>query len=151
MQGVLHTVVPRGLVRLTGSIRRGAAVAGLAAAVLVFVAGADAAQAASADQAMRWLSGRWTSDNNCKGGWISFDRKGAGWTYRELAYEHGKPYPATASTDPSGVVTVRITMPDGEFDYVNTFRDRNSFDAVEKFTSPTVQGEPSSKSYTRCK
>lgn len=108
-------------------------------------------RAATGNEAMKWLSGRWTSDGNCKGAWIRFDRKGNAWSYRELAYEHGKPYPATATTDAAGVVTVRIMVPDGEYDYVNTFHDKNSFDATETFTSATVKGEPASKAYTRCK
>jgi hypothetical protein len=124
----------------------------LAAAIAaVAVATTAPARAASADEAMKWLSGRWTSDGNCKGAWISFDRKGAGWTYRELAYDKGKPFPATSTTDAAGVMTVNIMVPDGVYVYVNTFRDRNSFDATETFNSATVKGEPSTKSYTRCK
>jgi hypothetical protein len=124
----------------------------LIAALAALVAGSSGgARAATADAAMKWLAGTWTSDNNCKGGWIKFNRKGGAWTYQELAYDKGKPFPAAAAADASGVVTVRIMVPDGEYDYVNTFRGRNAFDAPETFTSATVKGEPATKSYTRCR
>jgi hypothetical protein len=128
---------------------RGAAVM-IALAFATFAAGMGSARAASPDEALAWLSGRW-SEGSCEASWMQFDRDGPAWTYRELAYENGKPYPATATADAAGVVTVRIMMPDGEYKYVNTFRDRNSLDAVETFTSATVKGEPSSHAYTRCK
>jgi hypothetical protein len=115
-----------------------------------FAAG-TAGFAATPDQAMAWLPGRWAEAGKCKDGWMRFDRKGQGWTYRELAYEKGKPFPATASPDPSGVVTVRAMMPGGEYTFVNTFHDKNSFDAVETFTSADTKGEPSSHAYVRCK
>lgn len=128
-----------------------ATIVGVAATVATLTADARQAHAATGGEAMKWLAGRWTSDGNCKGAWIRFDRKGAGWTYRELAYEKGKPFPATVSADDAGVVTVRIMVPDGEYDYINTFKDRNSFDATESFSSADSKGEPSMKSYTRCR
>jgi len=135
--------------RFTRSTRLTIAV--VASSIAALFAFAGETRAASAEEGMKWLAGRWSSDGNCKGAWIRFGRKGAAWTYRELAYERGKPFPATASADAAGVVTVRIMVPDGEYDYVNTFRDKNAFDATETFTSTTVKGEPASKSYTRCK
>jgi hypothetical protein len=124
--------------------------AGLLFATAQFVAG-TAGFAATPDQAMAWLSGRWAEAGKCKDGWMRFGRKGQAWTYRELAYEKGKPFPATASADASGVVTVRAMMPGGEYTFVNTFHDKNSFDAVETFTSADTKGEPSSHAYVRCK
>jgi hypothetical protein len=112
---------------------------------------APIAAAATPKEAMRWLAGRWTSDDDCKAAWISFERKGKGWIYRELAYDKGRPLPAMVSADAAGLVTVRITVPDGEYGYVNTFSGKDAFEAVEKFTSPTGAGDPVTKAYTRCK
>jgi hypothetical protein len=121
----------------------------IAFSLAALAAGVGGARAASPDEALAWLPGRW-SEGDCAAAWMRFDRNGATWTYRELAYENGRPFPAAASADPAGVVTVRIMVPDGEYTYVNTFRDRNSLDAVEAFSSATVKGEPSKHAYRRC-
>jgi len=126
----------------------------LATAVLAapaILAPAATALAATPEQVMAWLPGKWAEAGKCKDGWMRFDRKGKAWAYRELAYEKGKPFPATASADAMGVVTVTAMMPGGEYTFVNTFHDRNSFDAVETFTSADTKGEPSSHAYGRCK
>ncbi len=51
--------------------------------------------------------------------------------------------------DPSGVVTVRIPSQDDES--VATFRDRDTFAAVEGFTAAPMLGRRLSKTYSRCK
>ena len=45
---------------------------------------ADMALAASADEAMAWLAGRWTNKGDCGIGSVQFQRSGAGWSYREV-------------------------------------------------------------------
>jgi hypothetical protein len=46
-------------------------------------------------------------------------------------------------------VTVRI--PSQDYEYVNTFRNRDTFDAVEEFTDGPIKGRRMSKTYSRCK
>ena len=122
----------------------------LAAASLVALAAqADMAAATSPDDAMTWLAGRWTNKGDCGIGSVQFQRSGAGWSYREARLNNGASYPATASADASGVVTVRI--PSQDYEYVNTFRSRDTFDAVEGFTGGPMQGRRMSKTYSRCK
>jgi hypothetical protein len=122
----------------------------LAAAMLVALAAqAGIASAASPDEAMSWLAGRWTNKGDCGIGSVQFQRSGAGWTYREARLNSGAAYPATASADASGVVTVEIKSQD--YEYVNTFRNKDSFDAVEGFTGGPMQGRRMSKTYSRCK
>ena len=110
---------------------------------------ADTAFAASADEAMAWLAGRWTNKGDCGIGSVQFQRAGAGWSYREARLNNGASYPATASSDAAGVVTVRI--PSQDYEYVNTFRTKDTFDAVEGFTGGPMQGRRMSKIYSRCK
>jgi hypothetical protein len=57
------------------------------------------------------------------------------------------------SADGSGVVTVHIeeTADEDGYEYVNTFRDEDSFDAVEGFTSGQLEGRRMSRTYSRCK
>lgn len=122
----------------------------LAIAFASLAAVAGSARAATPDEAMSWLAGRW-SESNCAAAWMQFDRNGQGWTYRELAYENGRPFPATASADPSGAVTVTIMVPDGEYTYVNIFRNKDFFNAVEMFRSATIKGDPTAHTYMRCR
>jgi hypothetical protein len=120
-----------------------------AASIIALTAQADVVAAASGDQAMSWLVGRWTNKGDCGIGSVEFRRSGAGWTYREARLNGGTTYPATASADASGTVTVRIASQD--YEYVNTFRGKDSFDAVEGFTDGPMKGRQISKSYSRCK
>jgi hypothetical protein len=64
----------------------------------------------------------------------------------------GRVYPAKASADASGVVTVQVKTEPREYDYqfINTFRDMNSFDAVEGFLIGPLKGRTMSKAYSRC-
>jgi hypothetical protein len=128
-------------------VRRSIALA--AASLVALAAQAGMASAASPDETMAWLAGRWTNKGDCGMGSIQFQRSGAGWTYREARLNNGAIYPATASADASGVVTVRI--PSQDYQYVNTFRTKDRFDAVEGFTGGPMQGRRMSKSYSRCK
>jgi hypothetical protein len=122
----------------------------LAAASLVALAAeTDIASAASADEATAWLAGRWTNKGDCGIGSVQFQRSGTGWTYREARLNNGATYPATASADAAGVVTVEIKSQD--YEYVNTFRSKDTFDAVEGFTGGPMQGRRMSKTYSRCK
>jgi len=119
------------------------------ASLVVLGAPADTAFAASPDEAMGWLAGRWTNKGDCGIGSVQFQRSGAGWSYREARLNNGDTYPATASSDASGVVTVRI--PSQDYEYVNTFRTKDTFDAVEGFTDGPMKGRRMSKTYSRCK
>ena len=119
------------------------------ASLVALAAQADSGSAASADEAMGWLAGRWTNKGDCGIGSVQFQRSGAGWSYREARLNSGATYPATASADASGVVTVRI--PSQDYEYVNTFRGKDTFDAVEGFTGGPMQGRRMSKTYARCK
>ena len=110
---------------------------------------ADTASATSPDEAMAWLAGRWTNKGDCGIGSVQFQRSGAAWSYREARLNSGATYPATASADASGVVTVRI--PSQGYEYVSTFRNKDTFDAVEGFTGGPMQGRRMSKTYSRCK
>ena len=121
----------------------------VAASFVALAAPIDTAFAASANEAMGWLAGRWTNKGDCGIGSVQFQRSGAGWSYREARLNNGATYPATASSDASGVVTVRI--PSQDYEYVNTFRDKDTFDAVEGFTGGPMQGRRMSKTYSRCK
>jgi hypothetical protein len=70
----------------------------LAAASLVALAAqADIASAASPDEAMSWLAGRWTNKGDCGIGSVQFQRSGTGWTYREARLNNGATYPAAAA------------------------------------------------------
>ena len=119
------------------------------ASLVALGAPADMAFAASADEATGWLAGRWTNKGDCGIGSVQFQRSGAGWSYREARLDNGATYPATASSDAAGVVTVRI--PSQDYEYVNTFRSKDTFDAVEGFTDGPMQGRRMSKTYSRCK
>ncbi len=119
------------------------------ASLIAFSAQAGIAAAASPDEAMAWLAGRWTNKGDCGIGSIQFQRSGAGWVYREARLNNGAAYPANASADASGVVTVEIKSQD--YEYVNTFRNKDAFDAVEGFTGGPMQGRRISKTYSRCK
>jgi hypothetical protein len=119
------------------------------ASVVAFAAQLEGACAATPDEALRWLAGRWTNKSDCGVGSIEFQWTGAGWIYREAALNRGASYPATASAAPSGVATVRI--PSQSYEFVNTFRDKDTFDAVEGFTGGPMQGRRLSKTYSRCK
>jgi hypothetical protein len=119
------------------------------ATAIALAAPPDDARAASPDEALGRLAGRWTNKGDCGIGSIQFARSGSGWTYREARFENGASFPATASADASGVVTVRI--PSQDYEYVNTFRSRDSFDAVEGFTGGPMRGRRIPKTYSRCK
>ena len=119
------------------------------ASLAILAAPAETASAASADEAMAWLAGRWTNKGDCGIGSVQFQRSGAGWSYREARLNGGTTYPATASADASGVVTVRI--PSQDYEYVNTFRGKDTFDAVEGFTAGPMNGRRLSTTYSRCK
>lgn len=121
----------------------------LAALTALSWLGADGAGAATQEEALQFLIGRWTNKGNC-GDTIQFQRQGASWTYREVRFDRGKAYPARVSAGPSGVVTVRIPGADGGYEYVNTFRSKDTFDAVEGFTSGPLAGRRRSYTYTRC-
>jgi len=120
-----------------------------AASIVACAAQADLAAAASGDEAMKWLVGRWTNKGDCGVGSVEFRRSGSGWTYREARLNGGTTYPATASADAAGVVTVQI--PSQDYEYKNTFRGQDSFDAVEGFTDGPMKGRRLSKTYSRCK
>src|SRR5262245_42277010 len=49
------------------------------ASLVALAAPADMAFAASADEAMGWLAGRWTNKGDCGIGSVQFQRSGAGW------------------------------------------------------------------------
>jgi hypothetical protein len=120
-----------------------------AASTLAFATQAGVAPAATPDQAMQWLAGRWTNKADCGVGSLEFERAGSGWIYREAMLNKGAPYPAAASADGAGAVTVRI--PSENYEFVNTFRDKDTFVAVEGFTAGPMQGRRMSKTYSRCK
>jgi len=124
--------------------------AAFAAVVVTFIA-CEPASAASQQEALAWLAGNWTNKGDCGIGSVQFTRNGSRWVYRELRYNHGAPYPATASANSAGVVTVLIEDPDGNYEYVNTFRDQNSFDAVEGFTQGPLKDKRKKFTYTRCR
>ena len=105
--------------------------------------------AVSADQAMSWLAGRWTNKGDCGIGSVEFGRTGSDWTYREARFNGGTTYPATASANAAGGVTVQIKSQD--YEYVNTFRNKDTFDAVEGFTDGPMKGRRIAKTYSRCK
>jgi hypothetical protein len=128
---------------------RNTAIVILAASMAAFAAQFEGGFAATPDEALRWLAGRWTNKGDCGIGSIEFQWTGAGWVYREAALNRGAAYPATASADPSGVATVRI--PSQSYEFVNTFRDQDTFEAVEGFTAGPMQGRRLSKTYSRCK
>jgi hypothetical protein len=117
--------------------------------VVASTAQISGACAASADEAMSWLAGRWTNKGDCGTGSIQFERSGSAWTYREARLDGGASFPATASAVASGLVTVRI--PSQDYEYVNTFRGKDTFDAVEGFTGGPMRGRRISKTYSRCK
>jgi ABC-type molybdate transport system substrate-binding protein len=119
------------------------------ASLAALTASADIASAASADEAMSWIAGRWTNKGDCGIGSVEFRRSGSGWTYREARLNGGATYPATASANASGVVTVQIKSQD--YEYANTFRNKDTFDAVEGFTDGPMKGRRISKTYSRCK
>lgn len=119
------------------------------ASLVAFVMQAGIASATSPDEAMAWLAGRWTNKGDCGIGSVQFQRSGAGWSYREARLDNGATYPATASPDAAGVVTVRI--PSQDYEYVSTFRNKDTFDTVEGFTGGPMQGRRMSKTYSRCK
>jgi hypothetical protein len=119
------------------------------ASLVALAAQADSAPAAGPDETMTGLAGRWTNKSDCGIGSIQFQRSGTGWTYREARLNNGATYPAAASADASGVVTVEIKSQD--YEYVNTFRNKDTFDAVEGFTGGPMQGRRMSKTYSRCK
>jgi hypothetical protein len=121
----------------------------LAVSIVAVAMRADIGSAATPDEALRWLAGRWTNKDDCGVGSVEFQWTGAGWIYREAALNRGAAYPATASADPSGVATVRI--PSQSYEFVNTFRDKDSFEAVEGFTAGPMQGRRMMKTYSRCK
>jgi hypothetical protein len=121
----------------------------LAAPIVAIAMQAGIGSAATPDQALRWLAGRWTNKGDCGTGSLEFQWTGAGWIYREAALNRGASYPATASADPSGIATVYI--PSQNYEFVNTFRDQDTFDAVERFTNDPMQGWRLSKTYSRCK
>jgi hypothetical protein len=128
---------------------RNSAIVILAASVAAFAAQFQDVSAATPDEALRWLAGRWTNNGDCGIGSIEFQWTGAGWIYREAALNRGAAYPATASADPSGVTTVHI--PSHGYEFVNTFRDKDTFDAVEGFAGWPIQGRRLSMTYSRCK
>jgi hypothetical protein len=117
--------------------------------LVTLAAQASTASAASPDEAMTWLAGRWTNKGDCGIGSVQFQRAGAGWSYREARLNNGATYPATASSDAAGVLTVRI--PSQDYEYVNTFHGKDTFDAVEGFTGGPMNGRRMSKTYSRCK
>src|SRR5690242_20633154 len=119
------------------------------ASLAALTASGDIASAASADEAMSWIAGRWTNKGDCGIGSVEFRRSGSGWTYREARLNGGATYPATASANASGVVTVQIKSQD--YEYANTFRNKDTFDAVEGFTDGPMKGRRISKTYSRCK
>jgi hypothetical protein len=121
----------------------------LAASIVAIAMQSATGSAATPDEALRWLPGRWTNKGDCGIGSIEFRWTGAGWIYREAALNRGASYPATASAGPSGVATVRI--PSQSYEYVNTFHDRDTFEAVEGFTGGPMQGRRMMKTYSRCK
>src|SRR5262245_6366706 len=121
----------------------------LAAAVAAWTVQADIASAASGDEAIKWLAGRWTNKGDCGIGSVEFRRSGSGWTYREARLNGGTTYPATATADAAGVVTVQILSQD--YEYKHTFRGQDSFDAVEGFIDGPMKGRRISKTYSRCK
>jgi hypothetical protein len=120
----------------------------LAASIVAVAMQADIGSAATPDEALRWLAGRWTNKGDCGTGSLEFQWTGAGWIYREAALNRGTSYSATASADASGVATVRI--PSQNYEFVNTFRNQDTFDAVEGFTGGPMQGRRISKTYSRC-
>ncbi len=120
-----------------------------AAILLAGMAHTGMVSAATPDEALRWLAGRWTNKGDCGAGSVEFQWSGAGWVYREAAFNRGAAYPATAAADASGAVTVRI--PSQDYEYVNTFRDKDTFAAVEGFTAGPRLGQRMSKTYSRCK
>jgi hypothetical protein len=44
----------------------------LAASMITLLATTNHSPAATADEAMNWLAGRWTNKGDCAGGWVQF-------------------------------------------------------------------------------
>jgi hypothetical protein len=54
-----------------------------------------------------------------------------------------------ASVGLTGVVAVRI--PSQNYEFANTFRDKDTFQAVEGFTAGPMQGRRLAETFSRCK
>jgi hypothetical protein len=107
---------------------------------------------ATKDEALSWLQGRWTTQENCQGRMIEFQRTKYNWTYREKEpNQREKTYPAIAVADDDGTVTVQIDLRNGEmYQFANKFTNKDTFNATESITVGPDKGWTISRTYARC-